>query len=268
MLRKKSYQINILNIKYSDNEQNKATISYIKNRFVHDKKTRGYTRLADMLPSENEDNALQIKEKSTEITTPFFCARSYCTFRRRYFGYPSQFGSPVLPQNPYGHQPSFDLGCRWSFDGSVELDESYFGGRRKGRRGRGAAGKVVVFGILKRNGRVYTVVVDNAKSESLLPVIKKKIMPDSIVYTDSLSSYDKLDVSGFIHHRINHCKVFAERQKLLTALTANLSRCFWKNANFGLTSVHRPRSLESCGIGVQFRANLVQPQTYSWCLAL
>ena len=84
------------------------------------------------------------------------------------------------------------------FDGSVELDESYFGGRRKGRRGRGAAGKVVVFGILKRNGRVYTVVVDNAKSESLLPVIKKKIMPDSIVYTDSLSSYDKLDVSGFI----------------------------------------------------------------------
>ena len=70
------------------------------------------------------------------------------------------------------------------FEGSVELDESYFVGWRKGRRGRGAAGKVVVFGILKRNGRVYTVVVDNAKSETLLPVIKKKIMPDSIVYTD------------------------------------------------------------------------------------
>ena len=78
------------------------------------------------------------------------------------------------------------------FEGSVELDEldeSYFGGRRKGRRGRGAAGKVVVFDILKCNGRVYTVVVDNAKSETLLPVIKKKSMPDSIVYTDSLSSY-------------------------------------------------------------------------------
>ena len=39
---------------------------------------------------------------------------------------------------------------------------------------RGAAGKVVVFGILKRNGRVYTVVVDNAKSETLFPVIKKE----------------------------------------------------------------------------------------------
>jgi len=128
------------------------------------------------------------------------------------------------------------------FEGSVELDESYFGGWRKGRRGRGAAGKVVVFGILKRNGRIYTVVVDNAKSETLLPVIKKKIMPDSIVYTDSLSSYDKLDVSGFIHHRIDHSKAFADRQNHINGIEtfgirrnascanttesiANLSRC-------------------------------------------
>ena len=109
------------------------------------------------------------------------------------------------------------------FEGSVELDESYFGGRRKGRRGRGAAGKVIVFGILKRNGRVYTVVVDNAKSETLLPVIKKKIMPDSIVYTDSPSSYDKLDVSGFTHHRINHSKEFADRRNHINCRKS--SRC-------------------------------------------
>ena len=86
------------------------------------------------------------------------------------------------------------------FKGSVELGESYFGGRRKGRRGRGAAGKVVIFGILKRNGRVYTVVVDNAKSETLLPVIKKKIMPDNIVYTDNLSSYRTQVISYTISH--------------------------------------------------------------------
>ena len=111
------------------------------------------------------------------------------------------------------------------FEGSVELDESYFGGRRKGRRGRGAAGKVVVFGILKRNGRVYTGVVGNAKSETLLPVIKKKIMPDSIVYTDSLSSYDKLDVSGFIHYRINYSKEFADRQNHINGIEN-----FWNQA--------------------------------------
>ena len=49
------------------------------------------------------------------------------------------------------------------FDGAVELDESYFGGARKGKRGRGAAGKVAVFGILKRGGKVYTKVVINTK---------------------------------------------------------------------------------------------------------
>ena len=84
------------------------------------------------------------------------------------------------------------------FDGEVEADESYFGGHRKGKRGRGAADKVAVFGILKRGGKVYTVVIENAKRETLFPVITKKIMPDSIVYTDCLSSYDVLDVSGFI----------------------------------------------------------------------
>ena len=45
------------------------------------------------------------------------------------------------------------------FEGKIEADESYFGGTRKGKRGRGAVGKVAVFGLLKRNGKVYTVVV-------------------------------------------------------------------------------------------------------------
>ena len=57
------------------------------------------------------------------------------------------------------------------------MDKSYFGGRYRSRHDRGASGEVVVFGILKRNGRVYIVAVDNAKSDAL-PVIKQKIMPD------------------------------------------------------------------------------------------
>ena len=69
------------------------------------------------------------------------------------------------------------------FDGSVELDKSYFGGRRKGRRGRSTAREVVVFDILKRHDKVYTVVVDNAKFDTLITVIKQKIMVASIVYT-------------------------------------------------------------------------------------
>ncbi|MBF0752626.1 IS1595 family transposase, partial [Pasteurella sp. WM03] len=98
------------------------------------------------------------------------------------------------------------------FDGQIELDESYFGGHRKGKRGRGAAGKVAVFGILKRQGTVFTVVVNDTKTTTLMPVIARKIKPDSWVYTDTYRSYDALDVSEFHHERINHSELFAVKQ--------------------------------------------------------
>jgi len=81
-----------------------------------------------------------------------------------------------------------DLEAAEIFDGHIELDESYFGGMRKGKRGRGAAGKVAVFGILKRGGKVYTAVVSDIKSSTLIPVIARKIAPDSVVYTDAYYS--------------------------------------------------------------------------------
>lgn len=55
------------------------------------------------------------------------------------------------------------------FAGEIEVDESYFGGRRKGKRGRGAAGKVPVFGLLKRGGKVYAVVIANTKAQPCCP---------------------------------------------------------------------------------------------------
>lgn len=64
--------------------------------------------------------------------------------------------------------------------GQIELDENYFGVVRKGKRGRGAAGKVIVFSLLKRNGKVYTVIVFDTKSSTLMLVIANKITPDSI----------------------------------------------------------------------------------------
>lgn len=83
------------------------------------------------------------------------------------------------------------------FQGEVEVDESYFGGKRKGKRGRGAAGKVPVFGILKRGGKVYTKVIPNARMDTLMDIMQHKIVPDSIVYTDAWRSYNALDVSDF-----------------------------------------------------------------------
>jgi transposase len=74
-------------------------------------------------------------------------------------------------------------------DGEIEVDESYFGGRRKGKRGRGAAGKVPVFGLLKRGGKVHAVMIPDAKSLIFVGIIRQRIKPDSIVYTDCFGSF-------------------------------------------------------------------------------
>ncbi len=92
------------------------------------------------------------------------------------------------------------------------MDESYFGGTQKGKRGRGAAGKVRVFGLLKRGGKVYTHVIRDAKSETLMSIIRQKIVPDSIVYSDCWGAYNSLDTKGFRHFRINHSKIFADQR--------------------------------------------------------
>jgi len=100
----------------------------------------------------------------------------------------------------------------YELSGEVEVDESYFGGVRKGKRGRGAAGKVPVFGLLKRGGKVYTAIIPNAKASTLIPIIREKVKPDSIVYTDSFTAYDVLDVSEFHHRRVNHSKEYVTEQ--------------------------------------------------------
>ena len=115
--------------------------------------------------------------------------------------------------------PSYELSRE------VEADESYFGGKRKGKRGRGAAGKVAVFGLLKRGGKVFTAIVPNAKTETLLPIIQEKVHPDSIVYTDTFRAYNALDVSSFHHMRINHSELFADQGNHINGIEN-----FWNQA--------------------------------------
>ena len=134
--------------------------------------------------------------------------------------------------------PSYDL------SGEVEADESYFGGVRKGKRGRGAAGKVAVFGLLKRGGKVYTAIIPNAKTETLLPIIKERVKPDSIVYTDTFGGYNALDVSDFHHERINHSVEFAEEKNHINGIEN-----FWNQAKRHLR-----------------RFNGIQPASFYWFL--
>jgi len=96
--------------------------------------------------------------------------------------------------------------------GEIEVDEAYFGGKRKGNRGRAAAGKSVVFGLLERDGRVYTRVVQSVSAPVLMDIIKKKSRKGSVYYTDSFKSYNSLHRYGK-HHRINHGKTFKNKGK-------------------------------------------------------
>ena len=95
---------------------------------------------------------------------------------------------------------------------AVESEESDFGRVGKGKRGHGAGGKVAVFGLLKRCGEVCAAIIPNAKTETLLPIIREYVEPDRTGYTDTLGAYDALDISGFHNRRNDHSKIFADKQ--------------------------------------------------------
>ena len=96
--------------------------------------------------------------------------------------------------------------------GEIEIDESFFGARRvRGKRGRGARGKTIVFGMKKRNGNVYTQIVRNCSSRELLPIIQEHADSKAVIYSDEWKAYDGLVNFGYKkHYRVTHSKdVFA-----------------------------------------------------------
>ena len=90
-------------------------------------------------------------------------------------------------------------------NGELELDETYFGGKRKGKRGRGANNKAIAFGILERNGKIHAIIVENVKAETLMQAIKEKTHKGSVFYTDGFKSYADLKQYGK-HNVIRHDK--------------------------------------------------------------
>jgi len=89
--------------------------------------------------------------------------------------------------------------------GVFELDESYFGAKRiRGKRGRGAAGKTPVFGLLKRDGKVFVSIVKNCSKEQLMPIIQGKILEGSTIHTDGWKAYNGLILNGYDHYRVYH----------------------------------------------------------------
>jgi transposase len=117
--------------------------------------------------------------------------------------------------------------------GELEADEAYFGGKRKGKRGRGAGGKTIVFGILERGGRVSVSIVQDVSAESLMTETVKRVRRGSIVYTDKWRGYDSLMFCGYKHLNIDHRYKFKQGKVYINGIEG-----FWSFAKERLIKHH------------------------------
>ena len=122
------------------------------------------------------------------------------------------------------------------FKGEVEVDESYFGGKRiKGKRGRGAYKKTPVFGIFKRGGKVYTEIVPDCAKATLQGIIRGRVELDSVIHSDGWRGYNGLVDLGYKkHYRVNH----GSDQFVHSKSHINGIESFWAFAKSRLTKFH------------------------------
>lgn len=141
-----------------------------------------------------------------------------------------------------------------TLSGEVEADETYIGGRRHGKRGRGARGKTTVMGITQRGGKVMASVVPNVEQSTIIPFITKNVSPDIVLYTDEFSVYDHFTRIGFNHKCINHsAKIYAAGR-----VHTNTIEGFWSLLKRGISGTYHaisPKYLQSYLNEYAFRYN-------------
>jgi transposase len=90
--------------------------------------------------------------------------------------------------------------------GVVEADETYIGGVRPGKRGRGAAGKTPVVGVIERGGNVHVKAVLRLTNATIFGHLWKNVEPGTVLYTDELAAYGYAGGFGLKHDTVNHGK--------------------------------------------------------------
>jgi transposase len=151
-------------------------------------------------------------------------------------------------------------GAENRLSGEIELDEAYFGGKRKGKRGRGARGKSIVLGLLERDGRIYTKVVESVSADSLMDHIRSRTRKGSVYYTDAHSGYRSLRRYGK-HHTVNHRKALVDKR---TKNHINGIEGFWSYAKHilynyrGVSRYYFPMYLKE----IEFRFNHRNDNTF------
>jgi transposase len=106
--------------------------------------------------------------------------------------------------------------------------------RPDGRPGRGDRKKTPVFGMVERGGRVVASKVPDASALSLMPQIEKRVLPESVVYTDEWKSYNRLARSGYQHRRIHH----SQEIYVMGDVHTNTIEGFWSLVKRGIAGTH------------------------------
>lgn len=138
--------------------------------------------------------------------------------------------------------------------GEVEVDETYVGGTRHGKRGRGAEGKAKVLGAAQRQGKVIANVVPDVKRHTLVPFMAHNVQRDATLFTDEFPSYDHMARIGYKHLRIqHHLKVYVNGN-----IHTNSIEGFWSLVKRGISGVYHsvsPQHLQSYLDEYSFRYN-------------
>ncbi len=91
-------------------------------------------------------------------------------------------------------------------NGLIEIDETFIGGKRTGKRGRGAIGKELVVIAAQKDGqkigRIRLQRIPDASGDSLKRTIKNNVEPGSILQTDGWQGYNGINKSGYSHEII------------------------------------------------------------------
>lgn len=138
--------------------------------------------------------------------------------------------------------------------GDVEVDETYVGGVRKGKRGRGATGKTPVVGAVERGGKVKAQVVPNTQSETVMPFIENTADATAVIHTDEYQVYNALDRYGYDHKRIRH----SDGIFVVGNIHTNSIEGFWAQVKNAVSGVHHgvdPSYLQSYVNEYAFRYN-------------
>lgn len=129
--------------------------------------------------------------------------------------------------------------------GDVEADETVVGGKRKGKRGRGAEGKTIVFGAIQRKGKMNTAVVPDVKAATLLPHFQSHIAKGTRMMTDEMNSYHKItDLLDLKHDTVSHSKGEYAKGDVHT----NTIEGFWSQLKRSIDGTHHvvsPKHLAS-----------------------